>query len=239
MQTIRLFLFAFLGCLSLHGQKTKDAVYIAGGFASFSPQHAGVNADLTTENGSRIGWSTGIGFQKGWQLSKGIVLASEVGYLHFQSSLTTNCYCSSPGIAWLRHDLSSHAVEVPLFLKVNLKKTNRNTLYAHGGVGGNWIFSASRSIEEIGSKSLQEDDFYEVTVNERENTSLKTFGRHDFGFFYRMGIGNQFTVYSKSIHLELLFQNDFTPRQYSVDREGSSSLNIRQLMFLLRIGISL
>ena len=196
---------------------------------------AGANASLLKSQGMRSGsmpsqkldWP-GLGFSAGvmtdtrW-ITNFTSFGLEISYLNTKASFHSDDFMASIPelIHYLKHDITLHQIELPVYLKLRLGK-DRKKFYGFGGVGLTYIFSGKRNVEQIyfnmnnpGNKMVT--PVYDERFAFENNKKL--------GKFFVFAIGKSFPVGKlSSLSTEIRYMQDIKNRNYEIKFIGITQL---------------
>lgn len=195
-------------------------------------------------------WNFGAssGYRIEYYLPKTLSFGSSVEYFLARAELYTPCYCgpyTADRTISLRNLISTHSIDVPVFLKLRTNKKENHFSYFQGGIGLSWLFNAHRKVEiETNFLGGPKDYIREQIAN--ESFSLQNDNINGLGAFFQLGIGQSFQIKKLIFFTELSYREDInqwiyktvpsTPydiiREYPIKRQ---SITLKLGLFLNQI----
>lgn len=216
-------------------QEINHSVYIAPNF-TYKPQHKHKTFEYKPFSGS-------FAYQIEYLFKKTFGVQSAIGYNFTKNNLFSECHFYGTifgGMCIIQNSISSHSLDIPLIFKFQSKK--QNPTFITGGLGFSWVFYSYLNIYRRESADLLElKDLPKVKLLS-ESFSLNNKYDNSFGFFYQLGIGQNFHIKELHFFAELSFKKDINEWVYeetlfsSVDKYEPNYYYFKRNNINLKIG---
>ena len=221
--------------VSLYGQSFKFSTYVSPLVSNYK-----IESDQIVQDELKIDLGFSTGFNSDYVFTKYFSMGTGIAYYFLRGEFYTPCFCghTMDRNILTRNILSTHNIEIPLYLKLRLSKNENRFFYVQGGVAMNWLVSARRTVE------LETDFLNGEYINEEiaeETFYLHNKGNNSRGSSFQFGIGRQFPIKKINFYSEVAFRKDINYWNYDAYLVPSvvETFPIKNSSLLLKLGVLL
>ena len=212
--------------------------------AFLAPNFSGYKSEFLTQIAKppikKWGFGASYGFITEYFFQKTFSIGTSINYFLTRAELYTPCYfpyITDRAIS-IRNLISTHSMEVPVFLKLRTNKNENRFTYLQTGVGLSGLLNAHRKVEIETNFLGGPKDFQREQIS-NESCSLKNNSGNGIGSFIQFGIGRNVQIKRINLFFELSYRQDLNFWKYKTleTPDGVKEFPIQRQGILLKTGI--